>query len=152
LKCHFPIHFSFRFKSLSLWAKMTRLIFYHICYLPMKEDNLFVLCVCCIEIFQITSLITFLISLEVSQWVDFIMFWRTMQTLLRIEQIFAQNSFESKLKIIGKFGCTFDSLGKPLVSRIEWRWFFKDLRCLSNFYHWRFYQITKLVLEEKLDE
>jgi hypothetical protein len=42
-----------------------------------------------------------------------------MERLLNIEQIFAQNSFESKLKIIGKCGCTFGILGKPLVSRIE---------------------------------
>jgi len=32
---------------------MIRLIFYQICYLlSMKEDNLFVLFVCCIEIFS----------------------------------------------------------------------------------------------------
>jgi hypothetical protein len=35
LKCHLPIHFSFRFKSLPLQAEMT------IHYLSMKEDNLF---------------------------------------------------------------------------------------------------------------
>jgi len=42
-----------------------------------------------------------------------------MEKLLNFEQIFVQNSLESKLKIIGKFGCTFGILGKPLVSRVE---------------------------------
>ncbi len=38
---------------------------------------------------------------------------------MNIEQISTQNSFESKLKIIGEFGCTFGILGKPLVSNVE---------------------------------
>jgi hypothetical protein len=42
------------------------------------------------------------------------MFLPTMEKLLNIEQIFAQNSFESKLKIIEKFGALFRVLGKPL--------------------------------------
>jgi hypothetical protein len=37
-----------------------------------------------------------------------------MEKLLNIEQFFAQNSFESKLKIIGEFGYTFGILGKTL--------------------------------------
>jgi hypothetical protein len=114
-----------------------------------------VLFVCCIEFFQIMSLITLLIRLESSKqirmhWVDFIMFWCTMEKLVNIEQISTQNSFESKLKIIGEFGCTFGILGKPLVSKVEWRWFFLDLRCLNNFCHWKFYQITKFAVERKI--
>jgi hypothetical protein len=39
-----------------------------------------------------------------------------MEKLVKIEQ--TQNSFESKLKLIGKFGCTFCILGKPLMSKV----------------------------------
>jgi hypothetical protein len=42
-----------------------------------------------------------------------------MEKLLNIEQNFPQNSFKSKLKIIGKSGWTFGLLGKALVSKSE---------------------------------
>jgi hypothetical protein len=32
--------------------------------------------------------------------------------------IFIENSFKSKLKIIGEFGCPLDIVGKPSVSKI----------------------------------
>jgi hypothetical protein len=41
-----------------------------------------------------------------------------MEKLVNIEQISTQNSFESKLKTIGEFVCTFGILGEPLVSKI----------------------------------
>jgi hypothetical protein len=39
-----------------------------------------------------------------------------MEKLLNVEQIFMENSFKSKLKIIKELGCTLDIVGKPSAS------------------------------------
>jgi hypothetical protein len=41
-----------------------------------------------------------------------------MENLFNVEQIFHENSFKSKLKIIEEFGHTLDIVGKPFVNRI----------------------------------
>jgi hypothetical protein len=41
-----------------------------------------------------------------------------MKRLLNIPQPFTENSFKSKLKLVGRFECAVDIVGKPLMSTI----------------------------------
>jgi hypothetical protein len=43
------------------------------------------------------------------------MFQPTVEKLLNFETIFTENSFKSKLKITGEFGCTLSIVGKPSI-------------------------------------
>jgi hypothetical protein len=84
----------------------------------MKEDNLFVLFVCCIEIFSNHVFYhTFDIIGRLSMSKDALSWFHNVLIcngeVIEYWKNIAQSSFESKLKTIGKFGCTFGILRKP---------------------------------------